>query len=33
LTHNPNECALDQAEPVWGGRSALLGYTCVSIGN
>jgi hypothetical protein len=25
---NPNECAPDQAEPVWSATSALLGYAC-----
>jgi hypothetical protein len=30
LTHSPNECAPDQAEPVWDGRSGLLGYICVA---
>ena len=30
LTLSPNECAPDQAEPIWGGRSGLLGYICVA---
>jgi hypothetical protein len=30
LTRSPNDCAPDQAEPVWDGHSGLLGYICVA---
>jgi hypothetical protein len=30
LTRSPNDCAPDQAEPVWDRRHGLLGYICVA---
>jgi hypothetical protein len=30
LTRSPNDCAPDRAEPIWDGRSGLLGYICVA---
>jgi hypothetical protein len=29
IVSSPNECLPDKAAPIWGGRSGLLGYTCV----
>ena len=28
MVRNPNACAADHAEPVWGSTPAPLGYTC-----
>ena len=28
LVRNPNECAPDRAEPVWGAKADIVGYTC-----
>jgi hypothetical protein len=28
LVRNPNECAADRAEPVWGAKAEIVGYTC-----
>jgi hypothetical protein len=28
LVRNPNECAADRAEPVWGAKADILGYSC-----
>ena len=30
LTLSPNQCSPDQAEPIWRGRSGLVGYICVA---
>ena len=28
LVRNPNECAADRAEPVWGAKADIVGYAC-----
>ncbi len=33
LVRNPGDCEPGSAEPSWGGRGGLLGYTCTNSAN